>query len=189
MGHVWPVRLEKGSDNSCFISDGWKEFAEHHSIGYGYFLVFGYEGASNFRVSVFDLTACEIRYPCNPSIGSQKPYHGKHSSVHPKQEEMQDDVSVEILGSSPPWHAPNSLKDGIFEKIHRRGSNALGIKKHGKFKHGCFRGSKNHKFEDHLEATRVDHLNRWRWRSSSSSSGKTTDSGKLNRIIVVLISM
>ncbi|KAJ9704913.1 hypothetical protein PVL29_003121 [Vitis rotundifolia] len=163
MGQVWPVRLEKASDNSCWICDGWKEFAEHHSIGCGYFLVFGYEGVSNFRVSVFDLTACEIRYPCNPSNGSQNPYHGKRSSVHP-EEEMQDDGSVEILGSSPPWQPLTSLREGIFDvcvgqQIHRRGSKPLGSKKHKKSKHGCFRGSKKYKIEDHVESTRVDHLN------------------------------
>ena len=169
MGQVWPVRLEKASDNSCWICDGWQEFAEHHSIGCGYFLVFGYEGVSNFRVSVFDLTACEIRYPCNPSNGSQNPYNGKQSSVHP-EEEMQDDVSVEILGSSPPFQAPTSLKSA--KTSFKAG---LGIKKHGrnddsfqspKSKHVCFRESKKYKMDSQM----FDH--------------NQTESGKLNKIIL-----
>jgi hypothetical protein len=34
-----------------------------HSLYYGYFLVFGYEGNSKFHIFVFDSTATEIQYP------------------------------------------------------------------------------------------------------------------------------
>ncbi|XP_010647883.2 B3 domain-containing transcription factor VRN1, partial [Vitis vinifera] len=152
-GHVWPVRLEKASVNTCWFCDGWQEFAEHHSILAGYFLVFEYEGNSNFKISIFDLTTCEISYPCNPSNGSEKQYHGKRSSVHP-EEEMEDDVSVEILGSSPPFQAPTSLKSA--KTSFKAG---LGIKKHGrnddsfqspKSKHVCFRESRKYKMDSQM---------------------------------------
>ncbi|KAL6348007.1 hypothetical protein AAG906_037736 [Vitis piasezkii] len=126
---------------------------EHHSILAGYFLVFEYEGNSNFKISIFDLTTCEISYPCNPSNGSEKQYHGKRSSVHP-EEEMEDDVSVEILGSSPPFQAPTSLKSA--KTSFKAG---LGIKKHGrngdsfqspKSKHVCFRESRKYKMDSQM---------------------------------------
>lgn len=119
---------------------------EHHSIDCGYFVVFKYEVVSNFVVSVFDMSACEIRYPCNPSNG---PYHGKHPSVHPK-EEMKDDVSVEIFdSSSSPLQPPTAFRDGVSDKCSghntcKRGSNPFGIKKKG-----SFRERKKHKMEDH----------------------------------------
>ncbi|RVW61112.1 B3 domain-containing transcription factor VRN1 [Vitis vinifera] len=116
-------------------------------------LVFEYEGNSNFKISIFDLTTCEISYPCNPSNGSEKQYHGKRSSVHP-EEEMEDDVSVEILGSSPPFQAPTSLKSAKTSF-----KSGLGIMKHGrnddsfqspKSKHVCFRESKKYKMDSQM---------------------------------------
>jgi hypothetical protein len=61
-GHLWQVGLEKGNKEIWF-HDGWHEFMEYHSIHYGYFLVFRYEGNSKFHVLVFDNTATEIQYP------------------------------------------------------------------------------------------------------------------------------
>ncbi|KAK7818810.1 b3 domain-containing transcription factor vrn1 [Quercus suber] len=61
-GHIWHVGLEK-SDKNIWFGDGWQDFVEYHSICYGYFLVFRYEGNSNFHVLVFDKTATEIQYP------------------------------------------------------------------------------------------------------------------------------
>ena len=61
-GHLWQVGLEK-KERKIWFHDGWQEFMEYHSIHYGYFLVFRYEGNSKFHVLVFDNTATEIRYP------------------------------------------------------------------------------------------------------------------------------
>ncbi|XP_059435271.1 B3 domain-containing transcription factor VRN1-like [Corylus avellana] len=61
-GHLWQVGLEK-DNREIWFDDGWQEFMEYHSIDYGYFLVFRYEGNSKFHVLVFDNTATEIQYP------------------------------------------------------------------------------------------------------------------------------
>ncbi|XP_015574597.2 B3 domain-containing transcription factor VRN1 isoform X3 [Ricinus communis] len=68
-GRIWVVELEKVNKKLWFCS-GWHEFVEYYSIRVGYFLVFRYEGESNFRVCIFDLTVSEIRYP-----GSGNPSH------------------------------------------------------------------------------------------------------------------
>jgi len=60
--HIWQVRLEK-ANKEIWFQDGWQDFMESHSIHYGYFLVFRYEGNSKFHVLVFDNTATEIHYP------------------------------------------------------------------------------------------------------------------------------
>ncbi|XP_059447190.1 B3 domain-containing transcription factor VRN1-like [Corylus avellana] len=74
-GHFWQVGLEKGN-NEIWFDDGWKEFMEYHSIDYGYFLVFRYEGNSKFHVLVLDCTATEIEYPlskdCNKNVTSSR---------------------------------------------------------------------------------------------------------------------
>jgi hypothetical protein len=60
-GHIWQVGLEK-ANKKIWFHDGWQDFMEYHSIHYGYFLVFRYEGNSKFHVLVFDNTATEIQY-------------------------------------------------------------------------------------------------------------------------------
>ena len=60
-GGIWQVGLKK-ADNNIWFCNGWQDFTEYHSICYGYFLVFRYEGNSSFHVLIFDKTAIEIQY-------------------------------------------------------------------------------------------------------------------------------
>ncbi|XP_059438961.1 B3 domain-containing transcription factor VRN1-like [Corylus avellana] len=71
-GHFWKVGLEK-PNREIWFHDGWKDFMEHHSIHYGYFLVFRYEGNSKFHVLVFDSTATEIQYPWRENCELEDP--------------------------------------------------------------------------------------------------------------------
>lgn len=48
-----------------WFHEGWQNFVEFNSIDYGHFLVFRYNGNSNFLVLLFDKTATEIQYPMN----------------------------------------------------------------------------------------------------------------------------
>ena len=68
-GGIWQVGLKK-VDNNIWFCNGWQDFVEYHSICYGYFLVFRYEGNSSFHVLIFDKTTIEIQYPPkkNPPI-------------------------------------------------------------------------------------------------------------------------
>ncbi|KAB1199848.1 B3 domain-containing transcription factor VRN1 [Morella rubra] len=63
-GQIWQVGLEE-AQSKIWFQEGWRDFVEHHSIDHGYFLVFRYEGNSNFSVLVFDQTSTEIQYPWN----------------------------------------------------------------------------------------------------------------------------
>ncbi|KAK2978379.1 hypothetical protein RJ640_016481 [Escallonia rubra] len=125
-GCVWDVGLEK-ADKMLWLHDGWKQFMEHHSIGCGYFLLFKYKGNSTFNVVVFDLGACEIHYPTYALDKPGGPNYKQHPVpdksgmsndgyvenspdieqiseddpvISAGKEEMDDDDSVEILGSS-----------------------------------------------------------------------------------------
>ena len=63
-GDIWQVELEK-ADNNIWFCNGWQDFVEYHSICYGYFLIFRYEGNSSFHILIFDLIATKIQYPPN----------------------------------------------------------------------------------------------------------------------------
>ncbi|KAM7251608.1 hypothetical protein ACFE04_023491 [Oxalis oulophora] len=63
----WKIGLTKSEDGSVFLHKGWKHFLHYYSLRHGYFLVFQERGNSRFRVSLFDDTYSEIRYPYNPN--------------------------------------------------------------------------------------------------------------------------
>ncbi|KAB2602998.1 B3 domain-containing transcription factor VRN1 [Pyrus ussuriensis x Pyrus communis] len=107
-GRVWQVGVKK-VDNKFWFHGGWQEFIEHYSIRVGYFLTFRYEGCSSFTVHIFNLKTAEINY--QPTALSST-----GGSVYRYQvfEEMEDDDSVEILGSSPTSIVIDSLRDKRF---------------------------------------------------------------------------
>ncbi|KAK3195658.1 hypothetical protein Dsin_026968 [Dipteronia sinensis] len=111
-GGVWKVELTKGGKNIWFHG-GWPAFVEYHSISNGYFLLFRYLKNSTFHVLIFDMSACEIRYP--------------HCCVEQKdnnQDELEDEDSVEIIGYLTP-KPPSSDSTASFENpIFRRGYEA-----------------------------------------------------------------
>ena len=51
----------KKADNNFWFCNGWQDFVEHHSICYGYFSVFRYEGNLSFHVLIFDKTALKFK--------------------------------------------------------------------------------------------------------------------------------
>ncbi|XP_041015198.1 B3 domain-containing protein At1g49475-like [Juglans microcarpa x Juglans regia] len=62
-GCSWQVGLERAThEKEIWFHKGWHDFVEYHSIDSGHFLVFRYEGNSNFHVLVFDKTSTEIQY-------------------------------------------------------------------------------------------------------------------------------
>ncbi|KAH0977658.1 hypothetical protein GBA52_027377 [Prunus armeniaca] len=107
-GNVWRVLIKK-ADNKFWFHDGWQEFIERYSIRVGYFLTFRYEGHSSFTVHIFNLTTAEINYQPNALSST-----GGSVYRHQVFEEMEDDDSVEILGSSPKSIVTDSLRDKLF---------------------------------------------------------------------------
>ena len=95
-GHAWQIGLTKDQSNIWF-DEGWQKFVEHHSIRYGYLLLFAYRGCCNFSVLIFDMSACEIPYPCVGSTSAKNTNYGeKHFLNH--VENMEDEDSIEISG-------------------------------------------------------------------------------------------
>ncbi|CAN0880120.1 B3 domain-containing protein At3g18960 [Linum grandiflorum] len=75
-GNAWQVDVEKkrkedgNNEEEIWLTKGWGEFMEHHSIAIGFFLVFRYRGHSVFDVDIFNLTTCSIAYPQFENVGS-----------------------------------------------------------------------------------------------------------------------
>ncbi|XP_011005669.1 PREDICTED: B3 domain-containing transcription factor VRN1-like [Populus euphratica] len=101
-GRIYLVELQKVNGRLWFHK-GWHEFVECYSIRVGYFLVFIYEGKSNFNVHMFDLTVSEIKNPCSSLSQLQESSHDNPCLLpHEK-----DDGLEKILGFRPP--SPNVL--------------------------------------------------------------------------------
>lgn len=90
-------------NGKLWFHKGWHEFVECYSIRVGYFLVFIYEGKSNFNVHMFDLTVSEIKNPCNSLSQLQESSHDNPCLIPPEK----DDGLEKILGFRPP--SPNLL--------------------------------------------------------------------------------
>ncbi|KAL5562531.1 hypothetical protein UlMin_032278 [Ulmus minor] len=108
-GRTCHVGLKK-AENKIWFYDGWQQFLERYSIRIGYFLVFRYEGHSTFNVFIFNLSTAEINYQSNALNGHEAIY-GNHHRVF---EEMEDEDSNEIFGSSQPHMTQESLKNKLF---------------------------------------------------------------------------
>ncbi|KAK6923747.1 B3 DNA binding domain [Dillenia turbinata] len=124
-GDLWRVELKKSSGD-IWLQQGWQLFSDHYSIGVGHFLVFRYEGYSNFHVLIFDTSATEIKYPVKTNKGKKSCFDGpsevpemidsededgfqsirtRRAGAEPKVplvKAIQDDNSVQILGDYPP---------------------------------------------------------------------------------------
>ncbi|PRQ56962.1 putative transcription factor B3-Domain family [Rosa chinensis] len=108
-GRVWQVGLERVDKRIWFVKD-WQAFAEYYSLRYGDFLEFRYEGNSNFRVLIFDMTCSEIAYPC------QEQSSDLHSmGIH--EEDMENDGVCDTLGTATPlFHASMKRKCKCLDK-------------------------------------------------------------------------
>ncbi|CAF1717061.1 unnamed protein product [Brassica oleracea var. botrytis] len=60
IGRLWKVetKTEEGVGDVVF-KKGWEKFANDHSLEFGDFLVFSYDGVSRFSVKIFDKNGCK----------------------------------------------------------------------------------------------------------------------------------
>ncbi|KAJ7949819.1 B3 domain-containing transcription factor [Quillaja saponaria] len=106
-GRVWKMELEK-SNNEIWFRDDWHEFVNYYSISYYYFLVFRYEGNSNFHVSlIFDPTATEIHYPCHGQSTDEGPDLDNECTEY-HERKMEEEVLIEISDSASQRSSQNS---------------------------------------------------------------------------------
>lgn len=109
-GTVWRLGLKK-VDNRIWFVDGWQDFVQRYSIGIGYFLVFTYEGNSNFIVHIFNMSTAELNYQSAMRSRTEGPCYANY---HPIFEDIEDIDSFEFLDSSPSNLTPGALQDKVF---------------------------------------------------------------------------
>lgn len=120
-GASWPIELLQ-TDVGTWLDKGWREFAEYYSIEKFHFLVFRYDGNSQFHVIIFDPSASEIEYPIDatPDHGIhddivEQQLHRRTSRVRKLDEIESDDDSIEILDEIPA--ASDRIEKANLEKL------------------------------------------------------------------------
>lgn len=102
-GNKWRVELVANNMELCFVH-GWKEFLSDNRIQPGYFLVFCYNGQSQFSVTVFDSAAHEAPYaflsrPSNDRVTEEDEGMGTNADDTDPEEEGTDNMPAENGGT------------------------------------------------------------------------------------------
>lgn len=66
-GAFWHVDLV-GDGDKVWLQNGWPKFARFYSLAFGHFLVFKYQGNSQFDVFIYDQRGVEVDYPVESSV-------------------------------------------------------------------------------------------------------------------------
>ncbi|KAF1884027.1 hypothetical protein Lal_00012987 [Lupinus albus] len=105
-GGEWKVDLVK-VDGKIWFQNGWKEFAEYHSLAEGHVVIFRYEKMSNFHVFIFDMSALEIEYPFKRVEGKRvfkdqrnKPLMVENLKNYRPNQKRKDNSSLEFVQQS-----------------------------------------------------------------------------------------
>ncbi|KAI3932435.1 hypothetical protein MKX01_042918, partial [Papaver californicum] len=93
MGRIWPVEIRK-AEGEIYFKSGWQEFMEYFSISVGYVLIFRYERDSHFHVSICDMSACEIDYPCRTKNVDES--HPERVSAGEKHHSMENNQNMDV---------------------------------------------------------------------------------------------
>ncbi|KAL1338881.1 hypothetical protein HN51_033459 [Arachis hypogaea] len=67
-GTQWKIHWTNNGDEILF-QKGWKEFATFYTLDNGHLLWFKYNGTSNIKVNIFDMSGLKIEYTSNGRIG------------------------------------------------------------------------------------------------------------------------
>ncbi|XP_074316069.1 B3 domain-containing transcription factor VRN1-like [Silene latifolia] len=96
------VELDE-EDDELWFGNGLEEFIDAFSIRFGYFMLFIYQGDSNFLVHIYDLTSCEISYTRrhdSPSLGSCEDSESEIDvSISSSGSDLQDEMLSSESGS------------------------------------------------------------------------------------------
>jgi hypothetical protein len=89
------------------LQSGWEEFVNEHDLEKGDFLVFSYNGDSQFRVEIYDPSGCEKASSC-VSRNNPRPSETVKSSYEHHSRRSLDDT-MEKSSSSTPSEEPGDV--------------------------------------------------------------------------------
>ncbi|KAG9150680.1 hypothetical protein Leryth_008138 [Lithospermum erythrorhizon] len=89
---TWEVKAAKNSSGLISFARGWSMFAREHDLSLGDFIVFEHCGNMRFTATMFDLTACEKKFPVNSTnkidqITDRAGFCGRHEKDRHAREE------------------------------------------------------------------------------------------------------
>ncbi|KAH9656326.1 B3 domain-containing transcription factor VRN1 [Citrus sinensis] len=132
-GRLWLVELRK-LNKKLWFDIGWHEFVEHCSIRAGYFMIFRYQGNSDFNVYIYDLAKSEIEYPFNTcSSLEEEPSGNKQCSVPIDKDKGEDNsFGISKPSSSPcPVLSPSTINvedEGAYYKKNKNSTSGVKLK-------------------------------------------------------------
>ncbi|KAK7407771.1 hypothetical protein VNO78_09839 [Psophocarpus tetragonolobus] len=128
-GAEWKVNWTKG-DCDTWFHEGWEKFAKHYSLSHGRFLVFRYEGRSQFHVLIFSKSALEIEYPTSKSSTNDgegtnisHEYAEKNYDTPPQRKNNTEGARREVPVNAKNWSRSKRRNNRALEGIE--GSTAL----------------------------------------------------------------
>ncbi|KAK9165317.1 hypothetical protein Scep_000508 [Stephania cephalantha] len=110
-GKIWNIRLKRDGTGMWF-EQGLQEFIKYYSMSAGHLLLFRYDGNSKFQVTIFDMTATEIGYPCSNAAvdgsglrerkGGPKTYNNRNPILKCKEElvEYEENAAKPFAGKA-----------------------------------------------------------------------------------------
>ncbi|KAM7250279.1 hypothetical protein ACFE04_022162 [Oxalis oulophora] len=113
---VWNIGLTR-SDGYVWLEDGLKEFIDHYSLAYGYFLIFKCKGNSHFSVTICDQSGSEISYPYAITHAEEE--------TETETEEPDDNVSLVMRGQNSDRGFRKRLKSRLPSQINGDTSGIL----------------------------------------------------------------
>jgi hypothetical protein len=105
-GSICEIAVKTCADK-MILQSGWEEFVNEHDLEKGDFLVFSYNGDSQFRVEIYDPSGCEKASSC-VSRNNPRPSETVKSSYEHHSRRSLDDT-MEKSSSSTPSEEPGDV--------------------------------------------------------------------------------
>lgn len=96
----WKIGLRR-LNHRLWLHHGWPKFMEDHSIHVGSFLIFQYEGNSNFAVYIYDLTESEMQVSINNPGIRPEPARAEQIEVASIRSSQSKDIFQTVMLPSP----------------------------------------------------------------------------------------
>ncbi|KAI3463812.1 hypothetical protein Pfo_020475 [Paulownia fortunei] len=100
---MWKINVCRNSEGLICFKDGWPQFAHHHGLSIGDFVLFEHTGDLHFNAFVFDRTACEKEFLIELKKEHEEAPEAVNPNYHPRNTKREPDKeSVKSYHSENP---------------------------------------------------------------------------------------
>ncbi|KAK1276559.1 B3 domain-containing protein [Acorus gramineus] len=128
-GCIWHIKLGKAT-KGWYITDGWTDFVNDHSLKESDLLFFKYDGITHFKVKIFDQSACE-KDVLSPNVQNE----GKRKRERPTKH--QAEIGGHACDDDFPGDDDVSLGNACQESIFSKGSKKQRCSSKNSLEYGC----------------------------------------------------